>query len=166
MTSPHLPRPQSLAHQTSRRLLRRSTAREGVLVFRRDASIEPRGGGIAPLDQAKGDLRYNLIHFHPGPFPKGIIGYAPAFTNPRTGEILKADLHFYEGALRQVVFRHRLRKQSNPIPRNTPTGPLETPELDRLIRLGILVPNVDLIGTVRKQHQVLATQLQKRTIRG
>lgn len=54
--------------------------------------------------QEPGDLRYNLVHYEASRAPGGLLGYGPSVTNPRTGEILKADVFLYGGNLRESLF--------------------------------------------------------------
>jgi len=56
--------------------------------------------------QKLGDLRYNLLAYHEPLAEHGILGYAPAVSNPRTGEILKGDVHIYS-TLRQALYNEK-----------------------------------------------------------
>lgn len=66
--------------------------------------------GKAPLElrpnsgQAPGDLRYNLVYYVPGRSSGGLLGYGPSVTNPRTGQILKADVYLYGGTLSESLY--------------------------------------------------------------
>ncbi len=56
--------------------------------------------------QQLGDLRYNLIAYDDSDHTShGILGYAPMVTNPRTGEILKADVVLYGRVLKRAIFQ-------------------------------------------------------------
>jgi hypothetical protein len=56
--------------------------------------------------QQPGDLRYNLITYDDSEYSgHGILGYAPVVTNPRTGEILKADVVLYGKTLKRAIFQ-------------------------------------------------------------
>ncbi len=63
--------------------------------------------------QKIGDLRYNIISYddseHTG---HGILGYAPVFSNPRTGEILKADVTVYGKVLKRALLNELVLTQS------------------------------------------------------
>jgi hypothetical protein len=68
-------------------------------------------------EQVPGDLRYNLILYDDSEHSShGILGYAPIFTNPRTGEILKADVILYGKVLKRALFQEVYWEQnrSNP----------------------------------------------------
>ncbi len=52
-----------------------------------------------------GDIRYNVLRWTSSPFPP-FGGYGPSFVNPRTGEILGADI-----MLEYVFFTNRLRQE-------------------------------------------------------
>lgn len=54
--------------------------------------------------QELGDLRYNLITYDTSTSGKSLLGYGPSVTNPRTGEIVKADVILYGGTLKRVLF--------------------------------------------------------------
>jgi hypothetical protein len=59
--------------------------------------------------QQLGDLRYNLIVYDDSDHSNhGILGYAPMVTNPRTGEILKADVVLYGRVLKRAIFQEML----------------------------------------------------------
>ncbi len=69
--------------------------------------------------QTVGDLRYSMIHFdHSAHSSHGVLGYAPIVANPRTGEIVKADVVLYGKVLKRSSFRELIweksRNPSNP----------------------------------------------------
>ncbi len=57
-------------------------------------------------DWDAGDIRYNVLRWTASPFPP-FGGYGPSFVNPRTGQILGADIMF---EFRSVLGRYRLEK--------------------------------------------------------
>lgn len=59
--------------------------------------------------QQLGDLRYSMITYDETvDAPHGILGYGPSYTNPRTGEIIKADVILFGGVLRNSVYKERI----------------------------------------------------------
>ena len=56
-----------------------------------------------------GDIRYNVLRWTASPFPP-FGGYGPSFVNPRTGQILGADIMF---EFRSVLGRYRTEKVFN-----------------------------------------------------
>ena len=93
---------------------------------RRDKVIEllPNSG------QEFGDLRYNMVVYHDDPAPvHTIVGYGPSTRNPRTGEIIHADVQINGGVLDHFIFLNRIWENTlgDPTPRinsgqGTPTG--------------------------------------------
>jgi hypothetical protein len=77
--------------------------------------------------QSVGDLRYSMIHFdHSSHSSHGVLGYAPVVANPRTGEILKADVVLYGKVLRRSSFRELIwEKSRNPSHSSFLTAPSE-----------------------------------------
>ena len=68
-----------------------------------------------------GDLRYNFLYYDDSEnTAHGILGYAPSVTNPRTGEILKADVILYGKVLKRAVFQELFWEKSR---RPAPTDP-------------------------------------------
>ncbi|MBL1279689.1 MAG: zinc-dependent metalloprotease [Fluviicola sp.] len=57
-------------------------------------------------DWDAGDIRYNVLRWTASPFPP-FGGYGPSFVNPRTGEIMGADIMF---EYRSVLSRYRTEK--------------------------------------------------------
>ncbi len=57
-------------------------------------------------DWDAGDIRYNVLRWTASPFPP-FGGYGPSFVNPRTGQILGADIMF---EFRSVLGRYRTEK--------------------------------------------------------
>ncbi|MCB0404697.1 MAG: zinc-dependent metalloprotease [Bdellovibrionales bacterium] len=57
--------------------------------------------------QKAGDLRYNMIYFDDSDGGGRLLGYGPSVSNPRTGEIVKADVFLYGGTLRRSVYSAR-----------------------------------------------------------
>ncbi len=59
--------------------------------------------------QELGDLRYSMITYDASETSlHGILGYGPAYTNPRTGEIIKADVILYGGSLKRSLYTERV----------------------------------------------------------
>ncbi len=56
--------------------------------------------------QRLGDLRFNTIHYDASEHSAhGALGYAPLVSNPRTGEILKADVILFSKVLKRSAFQ-------------------------------------------------------------
>jgi hypothetical protein len=92
----------------------RDAIRDGVLAWNR--SFEKIGFKDALVvrvqpDDAEwdaGDIRYNVLRWTSSPTPP-FSGYGPAFTNPRTGQILGADIMLeYTGVTRRIQFQRIL----------------------------------------------------------
>ena len=65
--------------------------------------LEPNSG------QEMGDLRYSMITYvDDQDAAHRILGYGPSYTNPRTGEIIKADVVLFGGTLRRSLFSERV----------------------------------------------------------
>lgn len=78
--------------------------------------------------QELGDLRYNLIAYDDSEHSShGILGYAPSVTNPRTGEILKADVILYGRVLKRALFQESFWERSRHIPSAPSPEPIPTP---------------------------------------
>ncbi len=78
--------------------------------------------------QQLGDLRFNLIVYDDSEHSAhGILGYAPSITNPRTGEILKADVVLYGRVLKRALFQESFWERSRQVPRAPTPAPLPTP---------------------------------------
>lgn len=78
--------------------------------------------------QQLGDLRYNLIAYDDSEHSThGVLGYAPSVTNPRTGEILKADVILYGRVLKRALFQESFWERSRHIPSAPPPEPIPTP---------------------------------------
>ena len=92
----------------------RDAIREGVLAW--NHSFEKIGFRNALVvevqpDDAEwnaGDIRYNVLRWTSSPNPP-FSGYGPSFTNPRTGQILGADIMLeYAGVIRRVRYQQIL----------------------------------------------------------
>jgi len=92
----------------------RDAIREGVLAW--NQSFEKIGFRNALVvevqpDDAEwdaGDIRYNVLRWTSSPNPP-FSGYGPSFTNPRTGQILGADIMLeYAGVIRRVRYQQIL----------------------------------------------------------
>jgi len=65
-------------------------------------------------DWDAGDIRYNVLRWTSSPNPP-FSGYGPSFTNPRTGQILGADIMLeYAGVIRRVRFQEILDGLGSP----------------------------------------------------
>ncbi len=75
--------------------------------------------------QEIGDLRYSMVAYIDGNEAIGLLGYGPLVANPRTGEIIKADVFLYGGSLRRTVFRERewTKGKSSPLRSNATASP-------------------------------------------
>ncbi len=92
----------------------RDAIREGVLAWNRSFekigirdAIEVR---VQPddADWEAEDIRYNVLRWASSPDPV-FSGYGPSFTNPRTGEILGADIMLeYSGVIRRIQYQRIL----------------------------------------------------------
>ncbi|HEX9876933.1 MAG TPA: zinc-dependent metalloprotease [Gammaproteobacteria bacterium] len=92
----------------------REAIREGVLAWNRSFekigfrdAIEVR---IQPddTDWEAEDIRYNVLRWTSSPTPR-FSGYGPSFTNPRTGQILGADIMLeYAGVIRRIQYQRIL----------------------------------------------------------
>ncbi len=92
----------------------RDAIREGVLAWNRSfekigfrSAIEVR---VQPddADWEAEDLRYNVLRWTSSPNPV-FSGYGPSFTNPRTGQILGADIMLeYSGVIRRIQYQRIL----------------------------------------------------------
>ena len=72
--------------------------------------------------QALGDLRYNLIAYDDSDHSEhGMLGYAPVYANPRTGEILKADVVLFGRVLQRALFQEAFWDSSHGVPATFPT---------------------------------------------
>jgi hypothetical protein len=59
--------------------------------------------------QELGDLRYSMITYDDNETAlHRILGYGPSYTNPRTGEIIKADVILYGGSLKRTLYSERV----------------------------------------------------------
>lgn len=78
--------------------------------------------------QTVGDLRYSMIHFdHSSHSSHGVLGYAPIVANPRTGEIIKADVILYGKVLKRSSFRELIwEKSRNPSNLSLLTSPSQS----------------------------------------
>ena len=92
----------------------REAIREGVLAW--NESFEKTGFRnalevrVQPDDAAwdAGDIRYNVLRWTSSPNPP-FSGYGPSFTNPRTGQIIGADVMLeYSGVTRRVHYQRIL----------------------------------------------------------
>lgn len=92
----------------------RESIREGVLAWNR--SFEKIGFRNAlqvrvqpdDADWDAGDIRYNVLRWTSSPNPP-FSGYGPSFTNPRTGQIIGADIMLeYAGVTRRVHYQRIL----------------------------------------------------------
>ncbi len=92
----------------------RDAIRQGVLAW--NQSFEKIGFSNAlavevqsdDADWDAGDVRYNVIRWTSSPNPP-FSGYGPSFTNPRTGEIIGADVMLeYAGVIRRVRYQQIL----------------------------------------------------------
>ncbi len=78
--------------------------------------------------QELGDLRYSMITFDDNETAlHKILGYGPSYTNPRTGEVVKADVILYGGSLKRSLYSERvwenLLAQAAPAP--APGAPVQ-----------------------------------------
>src|SRR5690606_5724921 len=80
--------------------------------------------------QEPGDLRYNMIYFDTSEGGNRLLGYGPSVTNPRTGEIIKADVFLYGGTLKQSVYSTRKWAAAF---ENRPAQPAPQPPLPLLL---------------------------------
>jgi hypothetical protein len=92
----------------------RDAVAEGVLAW--NAAFEKIGYRNAievkvqpdDADWDAGDIRYNVLSWSSSPQP-AFSGYGPSFTNPRTGEIIAADIMLeFAGTLRRLQFQQVL----------------------------------------------------------
>jgi len=92
----------------------RDSIREGVLAW--NQAFEKIGFRNAlevrvqpdDADWEAGDVRYNVLRWTSSPAPV-FSGYGPAFTNPRTGQILGADIMLeYAGVIRRIQYQRIL----------------------------------------------------------
>ena len=92
----------------------REAVREGVLAW--NESFEKAGFRNAlevrvqpdDADWDAGDIRYNVLRWTSSPNPP-FSGYGPSFTNPRTGQIIGADIMLeYSGVTRRVHYQRIL----------------------------------------------------------
>ncbi len=98
----------------------RDAIREGVLAW--NQSFEKIGFRNALVVQVQpddadwdaGDVRYNVLRWTSSPNPP-FSGYGPSFTNPRTGQILGADIMLeYAGVIRRVRYQQILDNLESP----------------------------------------------------
>jgi hypothetical protein len=88
----------------------RTTIKEGVerwnIAFEKAGFINAVQVKIQPddADWDAGDIRYNVLRWTSSPMPP-FGGYGPSFVNPRTGEILGADIMLEFSAIRGRLFR-------------------------------------------------------------
>lgn len=54
-----------------------------------------------------GDMRYNMIYYVDNRSSQGLLGYGPSFSNPKTGQILKADVFLYGSTLKNAIYGER-----------------------------------------------------------
>ena len=97
----------------------RESIREGVLAW--NLSFEKIGFRNAlevrvqpdNADWDAGDIRYNVLRWTSSPNPP-FSGYGPSFTNPRTGQIIGADIMLeYSGVTRRVHYQRILDNLDN-----------------------------------------------------
>ncbi len=63
--------------------------------------------------QESGDLRFNLIHWdRTRTLNEKVLAYVSGFAHPRTGEMIKSDLTFYEHTVRESIFNEVLLRRS------------------------------------------------------
>ncbi len=98
----------------------RDAIKEGVLAW--NQSFEKIGFRNALVVQVQpddadwdaGDVRYNVLRWTSSPNPP-FSGYGPSFTNPRTGQILGADIMLeYAGVIRRVRYQQILDSLESP----------------------------------------------------
>ena len=98
----------------------RDAIREGVLAW--NQSFEKIGFSNALVvevqpddaDWDAGDVRYNVLRWTSSPNPP-FSGYGPSFTNPRTGEILGADIMLeFAGVIRRIRYQQILDGLEDP----------------------------------------------------
>ncbi len=72
--------------------------------------------------QRLGDLRHSLIVYdNSESSAHGVLGYAPLMTNPRSGEILKADVILYGKVLKDAAFKELFWEKSRRISPDSPS---------------------------------------------
>lgn len=82
-------------------------------VFRtwNDAFVKATGHDVLQLrensGQEIGDLRYSMVVYIDSDEVNGLLGYGPSVANPRTGELIKADVFLYGGSLKRSIHRER-----------------------------------------------------------
>ncbi len=78
----------------------RSSLDQWNVAFRNSTERAPLEVAFESTADKAGDLRYNVIIFDDTPGTShGILGYAPTFTDPTNGEIVKGDVFLYGGTL-------------------------------------------------------------------
>ena len=124
--------------------------------------------------QQPGDLRYNLIVYDNSDHTAhGILGYAPLVTNPRSGEIIKADVVLYGRVLRRSIFQELFWEKAQHPAKDVPPGhslPLEGP-VSALRRAALsdlsanitrLTPEIIRQTLQRGKNAISAEQLEER----
>ncbi|MEL6112599.1 MAG: zinc-dependent metalloprotease [Pseudomonadota bacterium] len=87
-----------------------------------------------------GDINYNVVRWEASPFTGGRIGYGPSVSDPRTGEILAADVVLnYTGIVQQLSTQGALTASAPGVPAPVPT-PSQDDEGDPIAQL---LPSLD-----------------------
>jgi hypothetical protein len=76
---------------------------DSINVFLKTAEVPFKIKLEEPSGKKSGDLRYNTIVLITDPLRNGLLGYAPAVSNPLTGEIIQSHINMYGGVLKAVV---------------------------------------------------------------
>ena len=61
----------------------------------------------ANAGEEMGDMRYNMIAYVDDASSKSILGYGPSYSDPKTGQILKADVFLYGATLKNAIYGER-----------------------------------------------------------
>jgi hypothetical protein len=61
----------------------------------------------ANAGEEMGDMRYSMIYFVDDKSTRGILGYGPSYSDPKTGEIIKADVFLFGSTLKNAIYGER-----------------------------------------------------------
>ncbi|MBI3293506.1 MAG: zinc-dependent metalloprotease [Deltaproteobacteria bacterium] len=107
--------------------------------------------------QELGDLRYSFINYVDGNESNGLLGYGPSVANPRTGEIIKADVNLYGGSLKNSIFRERVWNVISTLSNKAPR-PKGQPAATMLGRIQDFLTDATSMGLANAGAQLLAPE--------
>ncbi len=148
----------------------RSAIEQWNLALKRATEKTPLEPLFEATNDKRGDLRFNVIVYDDSPDSgHGILGYAPTFSDPTTGEIIKGDVFVYGGTLAWARLAEESWRKYNEItapmvradPISLPTAAArastESPALSEFLK-----PYRDLlVSNPRLENEALAVLVRK-----